>query len=236
MYEYLTKSLSLPYLIGGAQTTLLLTVICMPLAVVIGLLLALMRRSRNPLLSSSASVYIEVIRGTPLLVQLWLVHVTLAQLGVSMGWKFLSLDPLVSGIICLSGNYAAYEAEIHRAGLDAVDRGQREAALSIGMSERQAFFRVVLPQAFRIVVPPVINDLIAMLKDTCLVSVIGVSELLERARSVGKERDTQAQMLVAAAVLYLIMSLLGYGIGKWFERRLRAKGAPELHLDQAHGH
>jgi len=216
--------------------TLLLTLLSMPLAVCLGLALALMRSSRHRWLSWPASVYIEVVRGTPLLVQLYLVYFSLAQLGVHWGTDLLTFDAFYVGVACLAGNYAAYEAEIHRAGLQAIDKGQREAALSIGMSERQSFFRVVLPQAFRIVIPPVINDLIAMLKDSCLVSVIGVQELLTVAQSVGKSRAAVAEMLVVAAIFYLALSLPCYYLGKYIENRLKARGMPELHLDNVHGH
>jgi His/Glu/Gln/Arg/opine family amino acid ABC transporter permease subunit len=222
--------------LSAAGNTLLLTVMSMPLAVCLGLLLALLRSSRHKILSWPASIYIEVVRGTPLLVQLYLIYFSLAQLGVRFGTDLLTFDAFYVGVICLAGNYAAYEAEIHRAGLQAVDKGQREAALSIGMSERQAFSVVVLPQAFRVVIPPIINDLIAMLKDSCLVSVIGVQELLTVAQSIGKSRAAVAEMLVIAALFYLAMSLPCYFLGKYIERRLRAQGAPELHLDNVHGH
>jgi His/Glu/Gln/Arg/opine family amino acid ABC transporter permease subunit len=234
--DFFIKDIALFELLTAAKHTLMLTVISMPLAVIIGLLLALMRMSRLKALSWPASVYIEVIRGTPLLVQMYLVYFSLPQLGQALGTEWLTLSNFTVGIICLAGNYAAYEAEIHRAGLQAVDKGQREAALSIGMSERQAFFRVVLPQSLRIVVPPVINDLIAMLKDSSLVSVLGVQELLNRAMGIGRSKFTVPKMLVVAALIYLVMSLICYALGRWAERRLKAQGAPELHLDQAHGH
>jgi His/Glu/Gln/Arg/opine family amino acid ABC transporter permease subunit len=234
--RFLFYDLALYSLLGAAKNTLLLTIESMPLAVLLGMVLATMRRSRRWWLNWPAAAYVEVIRGTPLLVQVFLVHVSLAQVGDAFHTTALTLQPFTTGIICLAGNYAAYEAEIIRAGLDAVDKGQREAALSLGLSERQAFLLIVLPQAFRIVVPPLINDLIAMLKDSCLVSVIGVPELLDRARAIGKERGTSAQMMVAAAVLYLLMSLACYALGKWLEKRLKVQGAHELHLDQLHGH
>ena len=232
--------LDIPKLLNAARYTLYLTALSMPLAVAFGLVLALMRRSRFKFLAWPASLYVEVIRGTPLLVQLYIVYYSLPQVGQWLDAKFdldrfgdyLTLDNFFVGVICLAGNYAAYEAEIHRAGLQAIDKGQREAALSIGMSERQAFFRVVLPQAFRIVVPPIINDLIAMLKDSCLVSVIGVGELLFVAQGIGKSRFNMPQMLVAAAVIYLILSLICYVFGKWVESWMKVKGAPELHVDQ----
>jgi len=239
------REVSLPTLLEGAKYTLFLTALSMPLAVALGLVLAVMRMSRHAFLKWPAVAYIEVIRGTPLLVQVYLVYFSLPALGQALdlwlnsGERYtymLTLSNFVVGVICLSCNYAAYEAEVQRAGLRAIDKGQREAALSIGMSEFQAFRLVVLPQAFRIVVPPIINDLIAMLKDSSLVSVIGVAELLYRASSIGKAKFNMPQMLVAAAVLYLAMSLLCYAIGRLIERRLHLKGAPELHLEQVHGH
>jgi len=208
----------------------------MPLAVVLGLVLAVLRRSRKRLLCWLATIYIEFMRGTPLLVQIWLMYFTLPQIGLYFGTDWLTLPALVVGVMCLAGNYAAYEAEIHRAGLDAIDKGQREAALSIGMSENQAFFRVVLPQAFRIVVPPIINDLIAMLKDSCLVSVIGVRELLNVAQDIGRSRGTTAYFLVLAALFYLALSIPCYFLGQYIQRRLRVRGAPEVHIENVHGH
>ena len=204
----------------------------MPLAVLFGLCLALMRMSRFKPVSWISATYIEVVRGTPLLVQMWLVYESLPQLGKAFHTKMLTWDSFYVGIICLAGNYAAYEAEINRAGLQAIDKGQREAALSIGMSEWQSFVRVVLPQAFRIITPPVMNDLIAMLKDSSLVSVIGVQELLNRAQGIGRSNFTTPQMLVAAAVIYLILSLACYVLGRFIESRLKVQGAPELHIDQ----
>jgi His/Glu/Gln/Arg/opine family amino acid ABC transporter permease subunit len=227
----------------------------MPLAVLFGLLLAWMRLSRHRWLSVPAAGYIELIRGTPLLVQMFLIYYSLPQIGLWLDDGAVSCRALMGlrphgeffkslltwpnfavGVFCLAANYAAYEAEILRAGLEAVESGQREAALSIGMSERQAFYLIVLPQAFRIVVPPLINDLIAMLKDSCLVSVIAVQELLNLAIGVGRSKFNMPQMMVAAAVLYLIMSLACYLLGKYLEKRLKVQGAHELHVDRMHGH
>ncbi|HEY3319504.1 MAG TPA: amino acid ABC transporter permease [Planctomycetota bacterium] len=234
--DYLARELAFFDLLKAAQYTLLLTAISMPLSILLGLVLALMRRARLRILSWPAAFYIEVIRGTPLLVQMFLVYFTLPQLGQWLNTDMLTLNSFVVGILCLAGNYAAYEAEILRAGLEAIDAGQREAALSIGMSEWQAFRTVVLPQAFRIVVPPIINDLIAMLKDSSLVSVLGVQELLNKALTIGRSNFTVPKMLVVAAAIYLVMSLVCYMLGKYAERKLHVQGAPELHLDQVHGH
>src|SRR6185369_7917456 len=131
MWNYLLDDIQIWALIRAARWPLYLTALSMPLAVVFGLLLALMRMSRSRILSWLSASYIEVVRGTPLYVQLFLVYYTLPQLGIMLNVHWLTLDPFPAAVLCLSANYAAYEAEIHRAGLQAVDRGQREAALSI---------------------------------------------------------------------------------------------------------
>jgi len=208
----------------------------MPTAVLAGLALALMRHSRRRCLKWPAVAYIELMRGTPLLVQLYLVYFTLARFGEAMQTHLLTWDNFTVGVFCLAANYAAYEAEILRAGIEAIDKGQREAALSIGMSEWQAFHLITLPQAFRIVVPPIVNDLIAMLKDSCLVSVIGVKELLNVAVGIGKARFTVPEMILSAAAIYLILSLACAAMGKYLERALKVRGAGELRLEPAHGH
>lgn len=231
--RYLTEQICIWDLLAASKYPLLLTALSMPIAVGVGMLLALMRMSRFAPVSWAAAGYIELMRGTPLLVQMFLVYYSLPQLGRLLGTDWLTLGNFTASVVCLSANYAAYEAEIHRAGLEAIDRGQREAGLSLGMSERQSFLLVVLPQAFRIVLPPIINDLIAMLKDSCMASVLGVPELLTTASGIGKAKLNLEEMYVAASVLYMLMSLACYALGKYIERRLKAKGAPELKLDQA---
>lgn len=236
MEHLLVSELILPDLCRAAGVTLILTFVAMPIAVAAGLCIALMRMNRRWWLRIPAVVYVEVMRGTPLLVQLYLVYFTLARLGQAMNTTLLTWDNFTVGIFCLAANYAAYEAEIHRAGIQAIDRGQREAALSIGMSEEQAFLHVNLPQAFRIILPPVMNDLIAMLKDSCLVSVIGVSELLSVALGHGKSQFTVPQMLAAAAVIYLILSLACAVAGRWLEHAFKIKPSRELRIQTTHGH
>ncbi|MFB3893704.1 MAG: amino acid ABC transporter permease [Phycisphaerae bacterium] len=240
----LDEALSLWALTKAAGLTLALTALSMPLALLAGLVLASMRLSRRRWLVWPAAAYIETIRGTPLVVQIFLIYYTLPQAGQWLsketgGWfspEWLTWNNFAVGVFCLAANYAAYEAEILRAGLEAVDKGQREGGLSLGMSEGQAFGAIVLPQAFRIVVPPVINDLIAMLKDSCLVYVIGVQELLTVAIGIGRARFITPQMMVEAAAVYLVLSLACYALGKFLEKRLSIRGAAELHLEQPHGH
>ncbi|MGE3807896.1 MAG: ABC transporter substrate-binding protein/permease, partial [Gemmataceae bacterium] len=216
-------------LLKGAGYTLFLTAASMPLALILGLALALMVRARNPLVWLPAEIYVQIVRGTPLLVQIYVIFFTLPSIGkwLNLG-DALTWPALAVGILCLSANYAAYEAEIHRAGLEAVPKGQREAALSLGMTERQAFVWVILPQSFRIILPPVVNDLVSMLKDSCLVSTIGVSELLYRATSVGKSTFRLSEMLLAAAAIYLVLSWAASYLGRRLEMRLKQRGLPHV--------
>ncbi|MCK6473303.1 MAG: amino acid ABC transporter permease [Planctomycetes bacterium] len=211
----------------------------MPLAVTFGLLLALMRMSRHRWMRWPAAAYIELTRGTPLLVQIFLVYYTLPGLGrwihetilPGIDPGFLTWPSFAVGVLCLAGNYAAYEAEIHRAGIQAVDPGQREAALALGMSPIQAFCIVVLPQSLRIVVPPIVNDLIAMLKDTSLVMTISVAELMYTATAIGRSKFIIPKMMLVAAAIYLVLSLVCYALGKWAERRLSFEGAPKVKVE-----
>ena len=160
----------LPLLLRGALVTVELSVLAMALAVVAGLALVLLRLYAIVPLRWLARAYIEVIRGTPLLIQLFLIYYGLPQIGIR-------LNPFVAGIVGLGLNYAASESENYRAGIQSIPRGQTEAALALGMSRWQSLRHIVLPQALRVVIPPVTNDFIAMFKDSSIVSVITMVEL-----------------------------------------------------------
>ena len=157
---------------------------------------ALGRISTNPVFNGVASLYVSLVRGTPLLVQLLFVFFALPQMGVV-------LDPIPAGIVALSFNYGAYMTEIFRAGIQAVPAGrQREAAEALGMPEGLVMRRIVFPQAVRIVVPAIGNDFVSMIKDSSLVSVVGLQELLWRANTVGRANSELIQALLIAAMVY----------------------------------
>ena len=158
-------------LLQGAGLTIGLTVASMAIALVPGLGLAVLSSVRLWPVRAAARIYVDFFRGTPLLLQLFFIYFVLPELGVY-------LHPIVAGIAALSLNYAAYLSEVYRATIDAVDRGQWEAASALGMSSPLLFRRIVLPQALRIAVPPLGNYFIAMFKDTALVSTITVPELM----------------------------------------------------------
>ena len=200
-------------LVQAAKVTLILSFGSMPLAMAIGLLVALGRMYGPSWFRSVLGAYVEVIRGTPLMLQLYVL------------FFLLKLPPWVAGIAGLALNYSAYEAEIYRAGLQAVPKGQMEAALALGMSRWMALRRIVIPQAVRIVIPPVSNDFIALFKDTSVCSVVTLVELTKEYSILANSTRGVLEFAAATAVIYLAMSLPLSWFARWSERRLGAEGA-----------
>jgi len=188
-----------PMLLKGAGLTLVISVASMALAVTLGLLLTILRLYGSQPLSGLSTAYIEVYRGTPLLIQLYILYYGLPNIGIS-------LSPLVAAFLGLGMNYAAYEAEIYRAGLMSVPKGQMEAALSLGMTQGLALRRVILPQALRIATPGVTNDFIALFKDSSLVSVIALVELTKTYSILAATTLRFFELGLIVALLYFAMS------------------------------
>lgn len=212
----------LPQFLVGASNTLIYCFASFPLALLFGLILALMRNSRIAWLRSPARIFIEVIRGTPLITQLFLIYYGLGAVLVNYNLAVYD-NAWVAGIAVLSLNYSAYEAEVYRAGFLSVEHGQTEAALSLGMSPAQNFFRIVLPQAIPLMIPPFVNDFIYMLKDSAIVSVISGTELTSTlSLYVFRNPANPLPLYALAIVLYLLMSLPTSYVARWYERRLRA--------------
>jgi polar amino acid transport system substrate-binding protein len=194
---------NLPRLLRGAGLTVLLSITSMPIAIALGLLIALGRVYGPPLLRLPLVAYVELIRGTPLVLQLFFLHFGLMPLLLPPEWRSIALD----SIAALALNYAAYEAEIYRAGLLAIPVGQMEAALALGLSRRQAIWHVIVPQAARLVIPPVTNDFINLFKDTAVCSVIAAEEL-SKSYNILVNQYPQAflELALVTATLYLLMS------------------------------
>ncbi|MCA9963376.1 MAG: amino acid ABC transporter permease [Anaerolineales bacterium] len=191
-----------PFIFGGVGLTILLAILSISLACVLALLGALGRLSKFPPAYALATFYISLIRGTPLLLQIIFIFLGLPQLGITPGG-------MTAGVLALGINYGAYMTEIMRAGIQSVGVGQREAALAIGMTPSQIMRRIVLPQALKLVVPPIGNEFIAMLKDTALISVTGfVWEILWRAQKVGRANFRSLEALLVAAVFYWIITIM----------------------------
>lgn len=207
---------SAPLLLKGAGYTVLLSLVGMGAGVILGFGLALMRLSRARWLRWPATVYVSAFRGTPLLVQLFLIYYGLAQLGVQ-------LPPLVAAGIGFSLNVAAYAGEILRSAIVAVDKGQWEAASVLGLSPSQAMTRIILPQAARTAVAPLANSFIGLVKDTSLAATIQVPELFRQAQLItARTYEIFAMYLSAAAIYWIMSSLLALGQG-WLERRAEAR-------------
>ncbi|MFV2120038.1 amino acid ABC transporter permease [Streptomyces sp. Act-28] len=217
-------------IIEGVGQTLLLTVLSMAIGIVGGVLLAVMRLSKNPVTSSIAWFYIWFFRGTPVLVQLsvWF-NLALVFQYINLGpvykdeWSDF-MTPFLTALLGLGLNEAAYMAEICRAGLLAVDEGQTEAAHALGMSHGKTLRRIVIPQAMRVIVPPTGNEVINMLKTTSLVAAVQYYELLRNAQDIGQTSGAPVEMLFLAATWYLIMTSI-LSVGQYYLERYYARGS-----------
>lgn len=183
----------------GVAQTFEVTVLSILIALFIGLLTGLGRISRITIINRIATVYVEVIRGIPLLVQLFYIYFALGAV--------VKLPRLAAAVIAMSVCYGAYMGEIFRAGIQSISRGQMEAALALGLSRGQALRRIILPQAFRVILPPVGNEFIALLKDSSLVSILAVSDLLRRGREYASTTFRYFESYTVVALVYLVMTL-----------------------------
>ncbi|TDX52450.1 ectoine/hydroxyectoine ABC transporter permease subunit EhuC [Orenia marismortui] len=204
---------SIPYLLKGALMTIKLTTFSVFIGIVLGTILGLARVSKNKLFNNIAKVYIEFFRGTPLLIQLFLLYFGLPNLGIDLGGY-------LAAILGLGLNSGAYVGEIVRSGINAIDKGQMEAARSLGMSYFQSMRYVILPQAIKQVIPPLGNEFIALLKDSSLVSVIAVKDLTRQGRLIISRTYESFLIFAAVAVLYFIMTFIMTRLVNYAERRV----------------
>ncbi|MBA2489376.1 MAG: amino acid ABC transporter permease [Chloroflexi bacterium] len=202
-----------PFILGGATITIFVSITSILLAVVLAILGALGRLSASPVINGIASLYVSLVRGTPLIVQILFVYLALPQVGIV-------LDVVHGGILALGFNYGAYMTEIFRAGIQAVPSGQREAAQALGMKDGALMRRIVLPQAVRIVIPAIGNDFIAMIKDSALIYLLGVQELLWRASTIGRQRLASLEALLIAATIYWVLTIIFSFFQERLERRM----------------
>jgi len=192
----------LPALLRGAGFTLALFASTLVLSLPLGLPFALGSIGRNPIFRFLSRFYIWVFRGTPLMLQLFFFYFFLPKM-----FPALMLDAFSTALLTFSLNYAAYFAEIYRAGIESIDGGQYEAANSLGISRTRTMFGIIIPQAVKRVIPPVANEAIVLIKDTALASVISFSELMKASRG-AVNRDVRADAYLMAAVIYLILTFL----------------------------
>jgi polar amino acid transport system permease protein/cystine transport system permease protein len=213
---------NLPYflevLIPAAGMTVRIAAGAFVLAIVVGLVLALLQTLKIGIITLIARTYIEIVRGTPVLAQLFILYFGLTQVGIRF-------TPVQAAILGLGFNGGAYLAEVFRAGIESIHSGQMEAALTVGMTPLSAMRYVILPQALNVVVPPTTNYSIALLKDTAIVSAVAAPEIMFKARNLVMETYLSAQIYLLVAIMYLIMSLILAYISRRLERRLSISGA-----------
>jgi His/Glu/Gln/Arg/opine family amino acid ABC transporter permease subunit len=202
-------------LLQGLAITVALTVIVILLALILAIPVALIRMSPVFLLRTLGGVYVEVIRGTPLLLQLAYIYYVLPSFG-------LNLNPFVAAIFGLTLNYTAYMSEVYRGGILAVPKNQREAAATVGMTRAVAFYRIILPQALRIVTPTLGNYLISLFKDTALASVVTVQELTFTGQIISARSYQYFTIYTVTAVLYLSVGYPSALFVRWLEKRSRS--------------
>jgi polar amino acid transport system permease protein len=202
----------MPTLISGVKITILATILGSALAAIVGLGIALARRSPNKALARSVGSAAEFIRGTPLLVQLYFIFYVLPDVGIL-------LPPLVAGVIGLGLHYGTYTAEVYRAGIDNVPRGQWEAAKACNLTARQTWTRIILPQAIPPMMPALANYFIAMFKETPLLSAITVLELMNQAKSVANSYYRYIEPMTLVGAFFLAISLVSVLLLRWLERR-----------------
>ena len=215
-----------PILLKGSLMTLQVSLAGMMLAIALGFSLAIMRVFGPWPLRWVATLYIEIVRGTPLLIQLLIIFYGLPNIGIK-------LSPLVAGILGLGLNYAAYEAENYRAGLLAIPKGQMEAARALGLSHAQGLRFVVIPQSFRLVLPPVTNDFISLLKDSSLVSMVTLLDLTGVYNRIATQTFDYFGTGLLIAAIYLLIGLPFVRLARWTEQRLAVDSRrPARHSSQ----
>ncbi|MFL0163681.1 amino acid ABC transporter permease [Candidatus Clostridium helianthi] len=185
----------MPQVLEGLQVTLEIFVLTLVLSIPLGVIIAVMRTSKSLILKQISGIYILIMRGTPLLLQIIVIFFGLPLVGISF-------DRFPAAILAFTLNYGAYFGEIFRAGIESIDNGQVEGAKVLGLSSKQTFFRIILPQAFKTVIPPVANEITTLVKDTSLVYVVGMDELLKIGKTAAN-RDVSLVPLLIVGVVYL---------------------------------
>lgn len=204
------------YLLPAVPTTIAVTLLSFTLALILGLLVSLMRVSHRRWLNLPAKIYVDTFRGVPLLVLIFFFYFGIGTL--------LNLDRMAAGIIAIGVCFAAYLAEIFRSGIEAISHGQTEAALSLGMTRYQVMRHIIIPQAMRIVVPPAANEFIACLKDSSLVSIIGLRELTRAGREYYSQYFVDFQTWLVVGIIYLAMTLTLSRLVAYLERKFAIIG------------
>lgn len=208
------------YLAKGALLSIGIAALSLLFGLILGTLGATGKRSKHALPRDIANVYVTIIRGTPLLLQILIIFSVIPSMYTAITGKILRIDPLLIGVLAMSINSGAYQTELIRSGVNAVDKGQWEACETLGLSNRKTLKLVILPQAFKRIVPPLISEFITLIKDSSLISCIGAVELLKGAQIIGAQYFDVMSPYMLAAIFYLVMTCVVSMIGMKVEKRL----------------
>ena len=208
------------YLAKGALLSIGIAALSLLFGLILGILGATGKRSKHALPRNIANVYVTIIRGTPLLLQILLIFSVIPSMYTAITGKILRIDPLLIGVLAMSINSGAYQTELIRSGVNAVDKGQWEACETLGLSNWKTLKLVILPQAFKRIVPPLISEFITLIKDSSLISCIGAVELLKGAQIIGAQYFDVMSPYKLAAIFYLVMTCVVSMIGMKVEKRL----------------
>lgn len=197
----------MPQVLDGLKMTLEIFILTLVISIPLGILVAVMRTSKSIILSNLSGLYVLIMRGTPLLLQITVIFFGLPLVGITF-------DRFPAAIIAFSLNYAAYFGEIFRAGIQSIDEGQVEGAEVLGMTKKDTFFRIILPQAFKTVLPPVANEITTLVKDTSLVYIVGLDELLKIGKIASNRDVSLLPLIIVGAVYLIIIGILSQGLKK----------------------
>ncbi|MFQ6791891.1 amino acid ABC transporter permease [Thomasclavelia sp.] len=210
------------YLLKGAVISLVIAALSLFIGMIFGILGASAKRSKYRVLRAIGNFYVEVIRGTPMLLQILILFSVVPSIYTAFTGGILRINTYVIGVIAMSINSGAYSTELIRSGINGVDKGQWEACKTLGLTNRQTMQLVILPQAFKRIIPPMISEFITLIKDSSLISCIGAVELLKGAQVIGTQYFDAMSPLCLAAVFYLIMTISISYVGRYVERKLAA--------------
>ncbi len=211
---------NLLYLLKGTGYSIGIATLSLFFGLILGVIGASGKRSKNIIAKGIANIYVEVIRGTPLLLQILIIFSVIPSLYTAITGNILRINTYLIGVIAMSINSGAYQTELIRSGINAIDKGQMEACETLGLTHFQAMKLVILPQAFKHIVPPLISELITLIKDTSLISTIGAVELLKGAQIIGANYYDVMSPYLIAACYYLIVTIAISFVGKKIEKRL----------------
>ncbi len=221
MAEQILTLDNIKFLLIGAGVSLLLAVGAMIMGLILGIIGATAKISKNKIANAISFVYVEVIRGTPMLLQILFLFLGFPNLYTLITGNYISPNPFIVGLIAMGINSGAYATELIRSGIQSVPKGQWEAGRSIGLNNSMTMRYIILPQAFKNILPPLVSEFIVLTKDSSLVSVIGAAELLRRARTLGATYYNYLIPLFCASLMYLVMTMTISYFARKLERRLK---------------